>query len=192
MVRTGFSDVIGSWKTMAMLLPRMPRICASSRANRSAPSNRIEPPRVAAEARRQKPHDRESGDTLSASRFPRRSQRFSTLNREAHSVDGARQALRRVEMGCAGRGRREGERTSVITFAGLVADRDGRAIRRRPGFTASTTIARHAPGKKIVQGARARSRRLEAIMLPQVAISGGTPAPRNERPASMRIADAVM
>ena len=39
MVSTGFSEVMGSWKIMAMRLPRMVRICCSLTASRSMPSN---------------------------------------------------------------------------------------------------------------------------------------------------------
>ena len=43
MVSTGLSDVIGSWKTMAMSLPRMRRISFSSSFSRSCPWNMISP-----------------------------------------------------------------------------------------------------------------------------------------------------
>ena len=39
MVRTGFSEVMGSWKIMAMRLPRMLRMEDSLMARRSWPSN---------------------------------------------------------------------------------------------------------------------------------------------------------
>ena len=42
-VNTGFREVIGSWKIIEILLPRMPRIPFSSRASRSRPSNRMLP-----------------------------------------------------------------------------------------------------------------------------------------------------
>ena len=45
-VSTGFSDVIGSWKTIAMRLPRMWRISSSSILRRSSPSKRISPPTI--------------------------------------------------------------------------------------------------------------------------------------------------
>ena len=43
MVYTGFSDVIGSWKIIAISLPRTPRIIGSVSCSRSRPSNSIEP-----------------------------------------------------------------------------------------------------------------------------------------------------
>ena len=42
-VRTGFSEVIGSWKTIAMRLPRMWRISSSSTFRMSWPSKMISP-----------------------------------------------------------------------------------------------------------------------------------------------------
>src|SRR5690606_18971348 len=42
-VRAGFSEDIGSWKIMAIRLPRIERMPASSRRSRSLPSNRISP-----------------------------------------------------------------------------------------------------------------------------------------------------
>ena len=38
-VNTGFRLVIGSWKIIAMRLPRMSRICAGDRSSRFLPSN---------------------------------------------------------------------------------------------------------------------------------------------------------
>src|SRR5580704_994864 len=46
--RSGLRLVIGSWKIMAMRLPRMDRIAFSSSVARSCPSNRIEPPTMRA------------------------------------------------------------------------------------------------------------------------------------------------
>ena len=44
MVSTGFSDDIGSWKIIAMRLPRTSRMSASLSCSRSRPSNSTEPP----------------------------------------------------------------------------------------------------------------------------------------------------
>ncbi len=44
MVSTGLSEVIGSWKIIAMSRPRISRICSSVRSRRLRPSNRIRPP----------------------------------------------------------------------------------------------------------------------------------------------------
>ena len=41
---TGLSDVMGSWKIMAMSLPRISRYSFSESVVRSLPSNSIEPP----------------------------------------------------------------------------------------------------------------------------------------------------
>ena len=43
--KTGLSAVIGSWKTMAMRLPRMPRISRADLRKRSSPSKTIVPSR---------------------------------------------------------------------------------------------------------------------------------------------------
>ena len=40
----GFSDVIGSWKIIAMRLPRIARISSSDSVSRSRPSNITSPP----------------------------------------------------------------------------------------------------------------------------------------------------
>src|SRR6185503_16308689 len=71
----------------------------------------------------------------------------------------------------------------------------GSSLSRSPSptrLTESTTSASARPGQNTVQGARARYTRLEAIILPQVGISGGVPAPRKDRAASIRMADAQM
>ena len=41
---TGLSEVMGSWKIIAMSLPRSSRYCFSDRVARSLPSNSREPP----------------------------------------------------------------------------------------------------------------------------------------------------
>src|ERR1035437_50040 len=46
MVRTGFRLVMGSWKIIAISLPRSSRISASSRPIRSSPSNKTWPPSI--------------------------------------------------------------------------------------------------------------------------------------------------
>ncbi len=51
-VYSGFSAVIGSWKIMPMLAPRMPRIWRSLLVIRSSPSKRIEPLLLAASTSR--------------------------------------------------------------------------------------------------------------------------------------------
>ena len=43
MVNTGLSDVIGSWNTIAMSLPRTFRICADESLRRSCPSKTTSP-----------------------------------------------------------------------------------------------------------------------------------------------------
>ena len=43
-VRTGFSEVIGSWNTMPISLPRTRRISSSESVIRSRPANMTSPP----------------------------------------------------------------------------------------------------------------------------------------------------
>jgi hypothetical protein len=43
MVNTGFNDVIGSWKIMAIRLPRIRRICCGDKSNRFIPSKWMRP-----------------------------------------------------------------------------------------------------------------------------------------------------
>ena len=47
-MNTGFRLVIGSWKIIAMSLPRTWRISSSVRSSRSRPSNRISPVGISA------------------------------------------------------------------------------------------------------------------------------------------------
>ena len=69
----------------------------------------------------------------------------------------------------------------------------GSSVSRKPSPTrliASTVMASSRPGKKMIQGAIWKNVRPSAMTLPQLGISGGVPAPRNDRPASVRIAEA--
>ena len=47
-VITGFSDIIGSWKIMPIVAPRIPRICTSGSSSRSCPFSRISPDSIRA------------------------------------------------------------------------------------------------------------------------------------------------
>src|SRR5215510_10512053 len=79
-------------------------------------------------------------------------------------------------------------RSRISSFASLGSRRS-----RRPSpsmLTASTVTARKAPGIKMVHGAIWKKVRPCAMMLPQLGISGGTPAPRKDRPASTSMAEA--
>src|SRR4029077_16002446 len=107
---------------------------------------------------------------------------------ERHAIDGARDTVNCKEVSLD---ITDGEQGLVhIRLASRGSSRSRRPSPRR--FTPSTTSASAMPGAKMVQGARARNRRLCAIMLPQVGISGGVPAPRKESAASIRIAEAQM
>src|SRR5205085_11986563 len=138
------------------------------------------------------PHDRQSRDALAAAGLADDAERLARPDGERHAVDRARDAVDREEM--------RAQVADAEQFVGHRAPHMRRARRgsrrsRSPSpnkLTESTTSASAAPGAKIVHGARLRNSRLCAIMLPQVGISGGVPAPRNDRPASIRIADAMM
>ncbi len=45
---SGFSDVMGSWNTMVMALPRIRRMAGSDASRRSWPANRMRPPSTSA------------------------------------------------------------------------------------------------------------------------------------------------
>ncbi len=66
MVSTGLSEVMGSWKIMAMRLPRIWRISSSSSLRRSSPSKMISPATILPGRIGDEPHDRECGDALAA------------------------------------------------------------------------------------------------------------------------------
>ena len=87
-VSTGFSEVIGSWKIIAMSLPRIFRISASLFSSRFSPLKRILP-RSIAPGLRDQPHDRERGDRLAGTRLADDAERRARLDREREPVDGA-------------------------------------------------------------------------------------------------------
>src|SRR5205085_5796400 len=119
-------------------------------------------------------------------------ERLARLDVERHAVDRPRDAVDGEEVGA-----QVADTEEIVGHAGSHIRRARRGSRRSRSpspkrLTHSTTSASAAPGAKIVHGARLRNSRLCAIMLPQVGISGGVPAPRNDSPASIRIADAMM
>ncbi len=57
---------------------------------------------------------------------------------------------------------------------------------------ASTVTARNTPGSSTIHGFNWKYGRASAMMLPQLGISGGVPAPRKLNAASISTADAQM
>ena len=87
-VKTGLSEVIGSWKIIAM---RSPRTRAHARGRELQQVLALEAGSRRAAMRPgggDEPHDRERRDALAAARFADEAQRAPGLEREAHAVDG--------------------------------------------------------------------------------------------------------
>src|SRR5262249_1969896 len=138
-------------------------------------------------------HDGERGDALAAAGFADDAQRLAGKHVERDAVDRIGHALDGEEMGAqvADAEQRIGHGSNPH----MRRARRGSRRSRKPSpnrLTESTTRASATPGAKIVHGARPRKSRLWAIMLPQVGMSGGVPAPRNDSAASIKIADAMM
>ena len=87
-VYTGFSAVIGSWKIIAMSLPRISRSRSSSAPMRSSPRKRMEPPSKLARRHRQELEDRERGHALARSRLPHHAEGLARTDRVGHAVHG--------------------------------------------------------------------------------------------------------
>ena len=104
MVKAGFSDVIGSWKIIAMPLPR--RSC-SSRAGRPTQLAAFEADRAAGDAPRRlrhQAHDRQRRDALAAARFADDGQRACRPPRvKLTPSTAAKLAVVGGEVACAGR-----------------------------------------------------------------------------------------
>ena len=107
----------------------------------------------AADLGRQQPQDRQRGDALAAAGFADDAERLAGIDREADAVDGARDAVLGEEM------RLEPVDGEDRLHRYIRRASRGSSRSRSPSptrLTASTTIARQMPGKKIVHGARAR------------------------------------
>ena len=83
---TGFSDVIGSWKIIAMSLPRISRSARALIVSRSSPLKSASPARDRVPLRVQA-HDRQAGDALAAAGLADDAERLALLDREADAVD---------------------------------------------------------------------------------------------------------
>ena len=94
---TGLSDVIGSWKIMAMSRPRMLRISSSERPSSSRPSKRTMP-WDARRAGRQQPHDGQRGHGLARARFADDRHHLAGIDRVAQPLDRPHGAVRGDEL----------------------------------------------------------------------------------------------
>ena len=93
MVSTGFSEVIGSWKIIAMRLPRRDRMAASSSCSRSNALEADFAAHGAGQLLGQQAQDRQRSDALAAAGFADDTQRLSRHDRKRHAVDGAGDAI---------------------------------------------------------------------------------------------------
>src|SRR6185295_3152580 len=146
----------------------------------------------AADVFRDQAHDRERRHALAAARFADDAQRFAAPDIEGNTIHGAHHAVaaQEVRAQVAHRQYDLGIACHAIYIRRAMR---GSSESRSPSPTrliASTAIASIRPGKKMIQGEIWKKARPSEITLPQLGISGGVPAPRKERPASMRIAEA--
>ncbi len=88
MVRTGFRLVMGSWKIMAISLPRNSRISDSSSDEQVLPVEDDLAALDPARRRRQEPHDGQVRDGLAAARFADEPERLALVEIEGDAVDG--------------------------------------------------------------------------------------------------------
>ena len=86
-VSAGLSEVIGSWKIIAMRLPRIARMPASSSFSRSSPSNRISPLVDPAGRVRDQAQDRERGDALARAGLADDGERLAGVDVERDAID---------------------------------------------------------------------------------------------------------
>ena len=95
---TGLSEVIGSWKIMAISRPRMRRISSSESFSSSRPSKRIDALGDARRARRQQAHDGERRHRLAGARLADDRHHLAGVDRVAQALDRAHGAVRGHEL----------------------------------------------------------------------------------------------
>ena len=95
---TGFSDVIGSWNTIAISVPQTPRISLGAEADDlgALVAGAAGPVDVAGG---EQPHDRAGQDRLARAGLADDAERAAPLEGEAHAVDGAHRARLGEEVG---------------------------------------------------------------------------------------------
>ena len=84
-MNTGFRLVIGSWKIIAMRLPRMSRICAGDRSSRFLPSNMICPAAMRPGGGTRRITDSDSTD-LPQPDFADDAERAAAIDRDVHAI----------------------------------------------------------------------------------------------------------
>ena len=98
MVSTGFSEVIGSWKIIAMSRPRISRISSSVRSRRFAALEQDAAGDDAPGGPREQPHDGERGHRLAAAGFADERHRLAGPDLVGDAFDRAHHAARRHEV----------------------------------------------------------------------------------------------
>ena len=101
--RTGLSEVIGSWKIIAMSRPRTSRISSSESSSRSRPSNRMRPAVMRAGVLGKQPHDGERGDRLAAAGFADDGDDLAAVDVVGDAVDRANRCRARSRSARGGR-----------------------------------------------------------------------------------------
>src|SRR5690606_27307215 len=138
----------------------------------------------------QQPHDRQAGHRLARARFADDGQRFAARQVEGDAVHRLRHAVAAVEPGLQAIYRQDDVSLGgAHVYSSL--RRRGSSTSRRPSPTScsdSTDSTMAMPGNTMIQSADPMYCWPALIMVPQVGISGDTPTPRNDSPASARMA----
>ena len=95
---SGLSELIGSWKTIAIAVPHSSRSSLSGRPTSSSPSKRTDPLRITSGPESSPMIDRLS-TVLPEPDSPTMPTDFAAAHRERHPVDGAHEPPRRAEVG---------------------------------------------------------------------------------------------
>ena len=193
-VYSGLSDVSGSWKTAPISRPRMVRIASYGRLSMRRPG---EPDLAGGDAPRRidEPDDRGAGQRLARAGLADHAQHLAGRDRRTR-----RRARRRACRGASGT-RRAGPRRRATG-----RPRPNRAAdsSRSLGFSASrsqspsrlidsTMTTSAAPGKMVIHHSPENKKSLPMrISVPSDGSVGGTPTPRNDSVASVRIAVAML
>ena len=97
-VKTGFSEVIGSWKIMLMSLPRICRIAGSGKLDQIF-SQESDGPGLNLGRGGQQPHDRQRRDRLARAGFAHDAQRLPFVDGERDPFNGFDRLLFRMKVG---------------------------------------------------------------------------------------------
>ena len=147
-VSTGLSDVIGSWKIIAISRPRTVRSSPVRSCSRSRPPKSALP-LVDAPGARQDPEQRERGDALAAARLADDAERLARRDVERDAVDGVDRAALGPELDPQVLDRRAAAHVARPRSFGSSASRRPSPIRLKP--STEKTIA--TPGMIASHGA---------------------------------------